>query len=245
MWNRQPVMMMRLLPLLALALTATSAFGQGRKVAFRTLCLDHANNLTELTLPAAKAGEAAVAVPLYTASTSEVIEAVFPGTDAVLYVKGGTADKPVIAAKAPLAKSDRQLFVLMPGPAGEGKPAYIMRAYDDDLNAFKLGAVRAINLAPVPVRFVVSGATTPQIPADKHAIFPQSTKVDEYNMYPVAVEFLSGNGSWVKGYSASWKASDQRREIVVTLVDGKFKQPTVKIFSDVPPWAQQQPAATP
>jgi hypothetical protein len=237
-------MTMRFLPLLALALSAASAFGQARKVAFRTLCLDHANNLTELVLPAAKAGEAGVAVPLYTASTSEVIEAVFPTTDAVLYVKGA-ADKPVIAAKAPLAKSDRQLFVLMPGPGGEGKPAYIMRAYDDDLTAFKLGFVRAINLAPVPVRFVISGATTPQIPADKHAIFPQSTKVDEYNMYPAAVEFLSGNGTWVKGYSASWKASDQRREIVVTLVDGKFKQPVVKIFSDTPPWAQQPTTAAP
>jgi hypothetical protein len=245
MWNRQPAMTMRLLPLLALALSAASALGQGRKVAFRTLCLDHANNLTELALPAAKAGEAGTTVPLYTASTSEVIEAVFPTADAVLYVKGGTPDKPVIAAKAPLAKGDRQLFVLMPGPAGEGKPAYIMRAYDDDLATFKLGSVRAINLAPVPVRFVVSGATTPQIPVNKHAIFPQSTKVDEYNMYPVAVEFLSGNGSWVKSYSASWKASDQRREIVVTLVDGKFKQPVVKIFSDIPPWLQQPAPSTP
>ena len=237
-------MTMRLLPLLALALSAASALGQSRKVAFRTLCLEHANNLTELALPAAKAGETAVSVPLYTASTSEVIEAVFPTTEAVLYVKGA-ADKPVIAAKAPLAKGDRQLFVLMPGPAGEGKPAYIMRAYDDDLATFKLGSVRAINLAPVPIRFVLSGATTPQIPADRHAIFPQSAKVDEYNMYPVAVEFLSGNGSWVKSYSASWKASDQRREIVVTLVDGKFKQPVVKIFSDVPPWTQQPVPATP
>jgi len=233
-------MMMRLLPLFALVLSASTAFGQGRKVAFRTLCLDQAAGITEVSLPAAKPGEGAVTVPLYTASTSEVFEGVFPTSDAVFYAKGA-GDKPVIAAKAPLAKSDRQLFVLMPGPGGEGKPAYIMRAYDDDLNAFKLGSVRAINLAPVPVRFVISGATTPQIPADKHAVFPQSSKVDEYSMYPVAVEFLSGNGSWVKGYSASWKSSELRREIVVTLVDGKFKQPTVKIFSDVPPWIEKPP----
>lgn len=237
-------MMMRLLPIFALVLSASTAFGQGRKVAFRTLCLDQVAGITELSLPGPKPGDAAVSVPLFTASTSDVFEAVFPTSDAVLYAKGA-GDKPVIAAKAPLAKSDRQLFVLMPGPGGEGKPAYIMRAYDDDLNAFKLGSVRAINLAPVPVRFVISGANTPQIPADKHAIFPQSSKVDEYSMYPVSVEFLSGNGSWVKGYSASWKASDLRREIVVTLVDGKFKQPTVKIFSDIPPWIQQAPVAKP
>jgi hypothetical protein len=244
MWNRQIAMMMRLLPLFALVLSASTAFGQGRKIAFRTLCLDQVAGITEVSIPGAKAGEAPTSIPLYTASTSEVFEAVFPTSDAVLYLKGA-ADKPaVIAAKAPLAKSSRQLFVLMPGPGGEGKPAYIMRAYDDDLDAFKLGSVRAINLAPVPVRFVISGATTPQIPADKHAVFPQSSKVDEYSMYPVAVEFLSGNGSWVKGYSASWKSSELRREIVVTLVDGKFKQPTVKIFSDIPPWIEK-PAGTP
>jgi len=237
-------MTMRLLPLLALVLTSASSFGQGRKVAFRTLCLEHSGDLIELALPAGKPGEAAVAVPLLTGSPSNVIEAVFPGDDAVLYVKGA-ADKPVIAAKAPLAKSQRQLFILMPTPegAGAGKPAYQMKAFDDDLTTFKLGFVEAINLSPVPVRFVVSGATTPQIPAGKHAIFPQSTKVDEYNMYPVSAEFLSGNGSWISGYSAGWKASNLRREIVVMLVDSRTKQPAVKFFSDTPQFAE--PAPTP
>ncbi|WP_341407775.1 hypothetical protein [Luteolibacter soli] len=235
---------MRLLPLLALALSASSAFADGRKVSFRTLCLDYSGSVNEVVLPAAKAGEAATTLPLYTSGPSPVIEATFATTDAVLYIKGDPT-KPVIAAKAPLAKSDRQLFVLTPGPEGEGKPPYIMRAYDDDLTTFKLGSVRAINLAAVPVRFVISGTTTPQIPTDKHAIFPQSTKVDEYNMYPVAVEFLSGNGSWVKGYSASWKASDQRREIVVTLIDPRFKQPSVKYFNDSPQWLEKPPGATP
>ncbi len=235
-------MIKRLFPIVAFALTVTAAFGQGpRKISFRTICLDHVGQMTELSLPAGKAGEAATTVPLYTASFSQVIETVFPTNEAVFYPTGSVAagEKPVIAAKATLAKSNRQLFVFIPAKPEAGKPTYDVRAYDDDTDVFKLGSVRAINLAPVPVRFVVSGATTPEIPATKHAIFPQSSKVDEYNMYPVVVEFLSGTGSWVKGYSASWKFSDGRRELVVTLVDGKFKQPLVKIFSDIPPWTEQ------
>jgi hypothetical protein len=240
MWNRQPAMTMRFLPILALIATAVTASGQsGRKVAFRTLCLSHVGEITELSVPAAKPGEAATAVPLYTGALSPVIESIFPSGDAVLYLKGATpADKAVVAAKAPLAKSDRQLFLLMPGPGGEGKPVYQMRVYDDDSTTFKLGMIRAINLAPVPVRFVVSGTATPQIPTDKHALFPQPAKVDEYNMYPAKVEFLNANGSWFTAYSASWKASDRRREIIVTLVDGKFKQPVVKVFNDSPPWLE-------
>lgn len=96
--------------------------------------------------------------------------------------------------------------------------------------------IQAINLAPVPVRFVMAGMTTPQVPPAKYAQFPHSKKVDDYNMYRVGVEFLSADGSWVKGQSASRKATDRRREIVITLVDLKFKQPMVQMFSDFPPW---------
>jgi hypothetical protein len=60
-------------------------------------------------------------------------------------------------------------------------------------------------------------------------------------MYPVTLSFpdAAGSGKWVKTYSATWKASDERREIVVTLVDEQFKQPTVKVYPDIPPWAEK------
>jgi hypothetical protein len=225
----------------ALVLAASAATAQNpRKVAFRTLALEHAGDMTELSLPPGKDGEAPVAVPLYTASISQVFETVFPAGKAVLFAKGGAAgEAPVVAAEGALAKSDRQLFILIPvAKPAAGKPAYQLRAYDDDTTTFKLGSIRAINLAPVNVRFLVSGARTPEIPSQRYAIFPHATKVDEYNMYQVAAEFRSGSGEWVKGYSASWKATDRRREIVVTLVDGKFKQPVVKVFSDEPPWVE-------
>lgn len=53
------------------------------------------------------------------------------------------------------------------------------------------------------------------------------------------MEFLGGNRKWFQGYSASWKASDKWREIVVTVVDEKFKQPTVKIYPDISPWLEE------
>ena len=87
------------------------------------------------------------------------------------------------------------------------------------------------------MRFILAGSTTPKIPPVKYALFPHPAKVDAYNMYPVAIEFESADGTWVKGQSVSWKANDHRREIVVTLVDLKFKQPTIQTFSDFPPWA--------
>ena len=105
-----------------------------------------------------------------------------------------------------------------------------------------MGNIRAINLAPVPVRFVLSGATTPEIPPGRYAQVPHSKQVNDYNMYPVVVEFLSATGEWVKGQSVSWKATDRRREIVLTLVDTHFKQPTVRMFTDFPPWMESTPA---
>ena len=108
-----------------------------------------------------------------------------------------------------------------------------------------LCSVRGINLAPFPIRFLISGAATPQIPSNKHAVFPHSEKKDNYNMYPVKVEFLSGNGTWHSSYSNSWKATKRSRRVVITTVDAKSKQPTVQMFSDSPPWAEEGAAATP
>lgn len=226
--------------LLAAALLCASSAGlqaQTRKVQFRTLCLEHVENITEVSLPAEKADLPGTKVPLYTASISQVIEGSFTTPNAVFTNGVGPDGKALVVASAPLAKAARQLFVFIPAKAGSKMPYEVM-AYDDDTTSFKLGTIRAINLAPTPVRFQISGATTPQIPTMRHAMFPQSTKKDDYNMYPAAVEFLSGDGKWFKAYSASWKANEDRREVVITLIDEKFKQPTVKVYPDIPPWTE-------
>jgi hypothetical protein len=220
--------------------TASSAQAQEvRKVKFRTLCLAHAGGVTELAMPAAKAGQPPVAVPLYTASLSPVIEGSFATPEAVFHGKAAGADgKPVVAAKAPLGKSARQLFFFMPAKEGSPMP-YEVRVFDDDTDVFKLGSIRAINLAPTPVRFTLGGDEIPEIAVGQSVVFPQAAKKDEFNMYPVALAFPDAQGKWSKVYSATWKASKERREIVVTMVDEQFKQPTVKVYPDIPPWTEK------
>jgi hypothetical protein len=209
-----------------------------RKVQFRTLCLEQIKDLEKVLLVAGDGKAKIQEVILYT-DISPVVEASFTTNEAIFCIeKTGADGKPlqVPVGKATLGKSARQLFLFVPGGGGDGKLPYQVICYDDDQKSFGMGQIRAINLAPVPVRFVLSGEVSPQIPPGKFSQFPHATKVDEYNMYSVVVEFLSANGEWVKGQSVSWKASDQKREVVVTLIDMKSKQPTVQNFGDFPPW---------
>lgn len=218
---------------------------QARQIAFRTLCLELAGSHQEVLIPG-KDPKSPQKIQLF-ADLSPVYQGVFSGTEAQMFIeKSGTDGKPsrVVVAKGQLAQSERQLFLLVPtGAQGDDKPAYSMICYDDDTKSFPMGHIRAINLAPVPVRFQLSGQTTPQIPPAKYAQFPHSTKFNEYNMYPVVVQFLSGDNTWVNGQSVSWKSTGRRREIVVTLVDSTYKQPTVRMYSDIPPWLEEQPPA--
>jgi hypothetical protein len=225
---------------IALALCTLDATAQGqRKIAFRTLCLEHVDGIDKVVIPTGKAEETQE-VTLFT-DVSPVVEGSFATNEASFFVTSTSPDgKQVreLVGKAPLGKSNRQIFVFMPGKRSGEPLSYMVRAFDDDTEAFPMGTVRAINSSPVPIRFILSGAVTPQIPPLRHATFPHSKKVNDYNMYPVVVEFLSANGQWVKGQSVNWKATDQRREIVVTSVDTRFKQPAVKLYSDFPPWME-------
>lgn len=225
------------------AFTSISSAQDGRRILFRTLCLEHANGIRNVVIPGKIPGEA-VKVQLYS-DISPMLEGVVTGGEASFFIEkaAGPDGKPVreLIGKAAVGQSDHQLFIFMPGDSAAGSLPYQIRSFDDDIKSFALGSVRAINLAPVPIRFQLSGEVTPQIPATKYAHFPHSTKVNEYNMYPVVVEFLSGTGEWISGQSVSWKATDRRRDLVITMVDPRFKQPTVRMFSDFPPWLNVAP----
>jgi len=232
----------KLLPAVALLALSTlpELAAAPRKVAFRTLCLEQVRGVQSVVIPAADPTKDQK-IELYT-DISPVIEGTFQDDIARFYIEKGTGPdgKPLreLVGQTPIGKSERQLFLFLPGEAGEGKPPYQVRGFDDDTRSFAMGGVRAINLSPVPVRFMLSGEVTPQIPPAKFALFPHPKDVNDYNMYPVVVEFLSGNGQWVNGQSTSWKSTDRRRDIVITLVDPKFKQPDVRMFSDFPPWME-------
>ena len=222
--------------------TAVSPAQEERKIEFRTLCIEQVNGIEKVVIPST-GREKSPDIPLYT-DVSPVVQGVFKSNEAAFYIeKAGPDGKPLLelVGKTSIGKSKRQLFVFLPGEKGDGKPAYQVRSFDDDTSTFGMGFIRAINLAPVPVRFVLSGATTPEIQPGRYAQFPHSKRVNDYNMYPVVVEFRSTTGEWVKGQSVSWKATERRREIVLTLVDARFKQPTVRMYTDFPPWMEKMP----
>jgi hypothetical protein len=224
------------------SLPTLSHAGEERKIEFRTLCLEQIGGIEKVVISNGDGGKSPE-IPLYT-DISPVVKGSFKTSEAAFYIeKAGPDGKPVLelVGKAPIGKSDRQLFLFLPGEKGEGKPTYQVRSFDDDTRTFAMGFIRAINLAPVPVRYVISGATLPEIPPGKSAQFPHSKKVNDYNMYSVVVEFQSASGEWVKGQSVSWKATERRREVVVTSVDTQFKQPTVRMYSDFPPWMENTP----
>ena len=210
---------------------------QARKVQFRTLGFAHATGATELFLAGAKAKDGPLAIPVYTGSISPVIEASFAGPEAVFTGKE-PGSKPL--ARAMLGKSARQLFFFVPAKEGSAT-AYDVQVFDDDTKDFKLGAIRAINLAPVAVRFTLGKAAAVEVGAGKSVIFPQSATKDEFNMYPVAMEYGEAEGKWIMAYASSWKAIPERREIVVSYLEAGSTTPTVKSYSDIPPWTE--PAA--
>lgn len=208
-----------------------------RKVAFRTLGLEPLPGLTEVHLPAATPKGKAVAVPILETSLSPVVEGEFKGDEAVFYAKAGDTSTPV--AKGKLAKSKRQVLFFRPvtNEQGEGNN-YEILAFDDDVVDFKLGSVRAINLSPKEIRLNMAGKEMPSVQPGGSVVYPQAKGADEFGMYPVAVEAKGDGGAWAKVYSASWKASDRRREIVFIEHEERFNQWVIKLLSDDPPWLQ-------
>lgn len=224
--------------LLLVSFSTTSYAQRNRKVEFRTLCLEQIEGLEKVVIPAGKDTAKNQEVILYV-DVSPILKGVFTTNEAVFYtIKPGPDGKPlrVAVGKATMGRSKQQLFLFIPSGGGEGKLPYRVIAYDDDLKSFPLGNIRAINLAPVPVRFVLSEVTIPAILPDEFTRFSHPKTLDEYRMYPVSVEFQTPGDKWVKGQSTNWKADDHRREIVITLEDSKSKQRLVKMFSDFPPW---------
>lgn len=229
------------IPLLLSLLLFPLAAQEERKIAFRTLCLGISEGVDRVVFPGRDEGSV-IEIPLYT-EISPVIEATFTGDKAEFFVedRDESAEAPGqrLVAGGKLAGTERQLFVFVPiGPEISQQARYQVICYDDGEQSFSMGHIRAINLAPGPVRFVLAGRTTPEIAPTKAAQFAHVDDVNEYGMYPVVVEFRNDAGEWIKGQSVSWKATDRRREVVVTMVDPRFKQPAVRMYSDLPPWIE-------
>ncbi|MCB1132462.1 MAG: hypothetical protein KDN05_15150 [Verrucomicrobiae bacterium] len=144
-----------------------------------------------------------------------------------------------LVAEGKLASGAKQAFVLIPTDDESG-PLYRVVAFDDSEKAFPMGATRVINLAPFAIRLKLAGVDIPPIKPGGVASYPLVKKVDEWNMYSARIEFEVAKDQWVAVANQSWKASDRKRDWVITRFNLENRQPAIKLYRDVPPWRVEE-----
>ncbi len=224
--------------LLLVAATQFSPARGERKVQFRTLCLEQVEKLDKVVIPGAGKKDKPQEVTLYT-DVSPVIDGVFGTDEAVFYSEETGADgkvKRIPVGKATLGKSNRQMIIFAPNEDSKGELAYRVMAFDDDEKSFPMGRIRAINLASVAVRYILSDGKPIEIAAGASVQIPYPTEVNEYNLYPVTVEYKDASGKWIKTNTTNWKVSEKKREIAITEYSSKGNILTVRHYGDLPPW---------
>lgn len=224
---------------LLVAAPRLAAQAQGTDVSFRVLCFEHRDNITSAFAAVDETNR--IEVPFYTSDFSDSLKARFTGGKARLFVEETAPDgskKPKVVAEGNLATGNRQAFVLIPTDAKTG-PTYRIVAFDDSEQAFPMGATRVINLAPFAIRLNLAGTDIPPIKPGGVGVFPIVKKVDEWNMYTARIDFEVSEGKWVAVATQSWKASDRKRDWVITRFDQATRQPAIRLYQDVPPWRAQ------
>lgn len=210
------------------------------EVSFRVLCFEHRDNVTSVLAPGSD--ESKIEVPLYTNDFSDPIKARFTGGKAAFYVEEKLPDGKIgrkLVAEGGLGKATRQAFVLIPTDQKTGA-IYRIVAFDDSEESFPMGGTRVINLAPFPIRLNLAGAEMESIKPGGIGVYPMVKKVDEWNMYTARIDFEVKEGQWVGVATQSWKASDRKRDWVITRYDQVTRQPAIRLYQDIPPWRKQQ-----
>jgi hypothetical protein len=217
--------------------TATS-----RKISFRCVSLGMSGQIAEAVIVAGPK-DPLVKVPMAITDLSPAMEGTFAGSEAVLSIEtkgpdGKPAYQPV--ARAPLAKSNHQLFLLIPNAPAPGKLPYSLLIYDDDTTAVPMGCVRMINISPYQVRLDMGGVKQQPVAPLKAGVFPCTVKVDDYNMYQGKIEFLMPSKQWEIFHASSLKSSKAKRDLYICMIDPTLRLPSVRAFNDIPPWVNAQ-----
>ena len=209
-----------------------AAAQETRSVNFRVLCYQHVGDVKFVAMVPPGGTGSPVQVALPTSGFGEDTKGVFADGMARFAAEGSTPPK--VVAEGKLAKSDRQIFLFL--PHSDPKFVYRVFALDDDEKIFPMGSTRVLNLAAAKVRLNFSGADLPPIAPGGVATYPMVTNADEWKMFPVRVDFDNGKGGWRPVSNQSWKAIDTKRDLVITTLDPKTKQPSIRMYQDVPPW---------
>lgn len=130
-----------------------------------------------------------------------------------------------------------QVFFLLP-ETKQGGPVYRVLAFDDEERSFPMGATRVINLAPFQIRLNLAGSDLAPIKPGGMAVYPQVKVVDEWNMYTARIDFFAKE-QWVPVATQSWKASDRKRDWVITQMDMATNSPAIRLYQDIPPWREE------
>jgi hypothetical protein len=212
---------------------------EGRSVKFRLLGYEHSKDVIKGSV--AGGGGAKLDVEFFTGGFGPQVEGRFTDGKARFFVESPDPEgKPVrkIVAEGSLGTSEAQVFVLFPEADAADGPVYKILTFDDLEVSFPMGATRVINLAPVPVRLNLAGADLPPLKPGGVQVYPQVKKVDEWNMFTARIDFEAKAGKWVPVATQSWKASERKRDWVITRVDPASKAPSVQLYQDIPPWRE-------
>jgi hypothetical protein len=216
----------------------SSAQGDARVVKFRVLCYEHARD----TLKGFVSGEGGGRdeVTFYTGGFGPQTSGKFADGKARFFIeKPGPDGKPVptVVAEGKLGPSAVQVFLLFP-EAKDSALVYKVVAFDDLETSFPMGSTRVINLATFPIRLSLAGTEMPPIKPGGLQVYPQVKQVDDWNMFSARIDFGVGEDKWVPVATQSWKASDRKRDWVITHIDPNTKEPALRLYQDIPPWRE-------
>lgn len=219
-------------------MASLAAQDDGRVVKFRVLCYEQAKETVKgFVVGAAGAKQD---VEFFTGGFGPQLSGKFAGDKVRFYVeKPGPDGKPVrsVVGEGNLVASAVQMFLLLPESKPSG-PVYRVLAFDDLETSFPMGSTRVINLAPFPIRLNLAGADLKPIAAGGMAVYPQVKTVDEWNMYTARIDFNVEGQQWVPAATQSWKASERKRDWVITHLDPASQTPAIRLYQDVPPWRE-------
>lgn len=207
-------------------------------VKFRVLCYEHAKETTKAFVLGATGDKQQV--EFLTGGFGPQLSGKFAGDKVRFYAENPGSDGKLVrsvVAEGTLGPSAVQMFLLLP-ESKAGGPIYRVLAFDDLEAAFPMGSTRVINLAPFAIRLNLAGKDLEPIKAGGMKVYPQVKAVDEWNMFSARIDFGVGADQWEPAATQSWKASDRKRDWVITHIDPASQTPAIRLYQDIPPWRE-------
>ena len=211
---------------------------EGRTVNFRVICLEQKDGIRKVQVAKGKPDET-LAIPLLTGNFTDSFKCSFPTESAVFFVEDSEApEKRRVVATGKLASGDQQVFLFIPNT--EKEMPYHIIAMNDDEKSFPMGSVRILNLCAGPVRVNLAGTDMKAIAPGKSSTYPPVKRVDKWGMYQARLDFATPDNQWIPVASPSWKGSELKRDLVITRLDKRSKQPLISYYKDIPPWRKPE-----